>query len=297
MNPTENTKPDKQMSDKTVEKWELIAPLQDPKLDPAKKVELRKQLAYDHNLSVRTIRRYEAAYAKDGIFGLAPKPKKGYMTARLPDNYDAIVQEAIQLKKELPIRSVTQIIYILEGEGWAEEGTLKRSTLQRYLYNAGFGESQIKKYRQDMESVRTAARRFCKAHRMELVQADIKYGVGILCLKNGQKKTAYLSTLIDDHSRHVLWSEWYADQDEYCVEDAFHKAINRHGAFDCGYTDNGSQYISVHLRRSCAMLGITLRRARPRSGKSKGKSREIPSGGRSIYRRSEADEAERYYGT
>ena len=261
----------RELSDTALKRWELIAPLTDPKLDPAKKVELRKKLASENDISDRTIRRYEAAYIKDGIFGLSPKSKKGYMSERLPDNYSDIIREAIQLKKEVPTRSVTQIIYILEGEGWAQDGTLKRSTLQRYLCKAGFGERQMKKYKQDTESKITASRRFCRPHRMELVQADIKYGVGILYKKSGIKQTAYLSSIIDDHSRHILWSEWYTEQTAYCVDDVFRKAILRYGHFDCAYTDNGSQYITKHIRKSCGKLGITLRRARPRSGKSKGK--------------------------
>ena len=249
----------RELSDTALKRWELIAPLTDPKLDPAKKVELRKKLASENDISDRTIRRYEAAYIKDGIFGLSSKSKKGYMSERLPDNYSDIIREAIQLKKEVPTRSVTQIIYILEGEGWAQDGTLKRSTLQRYLCKAGFGERQMKKYKQDTESKITASRRFCRPHRMELVQADIKYGVGILCKKSGIKQTAYLSSIIDDHSRHILWSEWYTEQTAYCVDDVFRKAILRYGHFDCAYTDNGSQYITKHIRKSCGKLGITLR--------------------------------------
>lgn len=63
----------RELSDTALKRWELIAPLTDPKLDPAKKVELRKKLASENDISDRTIRRYEAAYIKDGIFGLSPK--------------------------------------------------------------------------------------------------------------------------------------------------------------------------------------------------------------------------------
>jgi hypothetical protein len=55
------------------------------------------------------------------------------------------------------------------------------------------------------------------------------------------------------------------------VEDSFHKAILQFGKFDSGYTDNGSEYISTQLVKSCARLGIKLLRAKPRRGESKGK--------------------------
>ena len=35
----------------------------------------------------------------------------------LPENFDELVSEAIQLKREVPSRSISQIILILEMEG------------------------------------------------------------------------------------------------------------------------------------------------------------------------------------
>ena len=252
-----------------LERFKIIQNLLNPDLDKAKRIEILKSISEENDISEKTLRRWEKAYFEHGFSGLRPKPKSGYMTSRLPDNYQDLVREAIQLKREVTTRSVEQIIYILENEGKAPPGVLKRSTLQRYLYNAGFGERHLKMYRQDKQS--TTTRRFCKPNRMMLVQADIKYGVGVLVTVNGKKKTAYLSSVIDDHSRYLLSSEWYESQDEYCVEDVFRKTILKHGKFERGYTDNGSQYISNQLQMSCAMLGIKLSRARPRSGKSKGK--------------------------
>ena len=43
------------------------------------------------------------------------------------------------------------------------------------------------------------------------------------------------------------------------------------GKFESGYTDNGKEYISTQLIKSCARLGIKLLRAKPRRGESKGK--------------------------
>ena len=54
------------------------------------------------------------------------------------------------------------------------------------------------------------------------------------------------------------------------MEDSVHKAILQHGKFDCGYTDNGKEYFSTQLVKSCARLGIRLLRAKPRRGESKG---------------------------
>ena len=250
-------------------RFQMIAPLMDQALDSAKKTATRRTIADDNGVSVKTIRRYESAFRSKGFSGLKPKSRKGSLDRRLPENYHEFVQEAIILKKEVPTRSVNQIITILEGEEKAPEGVLKRSTLQRYLYAAGFGEKQMKKYREDQKR-QTAVKRFCKPHRMMLAQADIKYGVGIIFTADGSKKTAYLSSIIDDHSRYILASEWYEKEDEYAVVDVFRKAVLNHGTFDKCYTDNGSVYVSKQLRISCAKIGIHLIRAKPYSGKSKG---------------------------
>ena len=250
-------------------RFQIIQPRLDQTLDKAKRIQIRRKIAEDNDISEKTVKRWEDAFFQSGFSGLKPAEKTGGQSSKLPDNFPELLQEAIQLKREVTTRSVNQIIFILEGEGKAEPGVLKRSTLQRHLFNAGLCERQLKMYRQDEQSSMT--KRFCKPHRMMLTQADIKYGVGILITMDGEKKTVYLSSLIDDHSRYILWSEWYESQYEYCVEDVFRKAILKHGRFDKAYTDNGSQYLSRQLKTSCAMLGISLKRARPRSGKSKGK--------------------------
>lgn len=246
----------------------MIAPLIASDVDRAKKSAQIVDIANNNGLSTRTIHRYLTAYEAGGFSGLKPKPHKGGFSSRLPENYQEILEEAKQLKREQPLRSVEQIIYILEGEGKVAAGILHRSTLQKHLFDAGFGKKQMKKYTEGQKS--TSTRRYCKPHRMMLAQADIKYGVGIIYSENGKKKTAYLSTVIDDHSRHILWSEWYADQEEYAVEDAFRKAILKAGKMDVIYCDNGKQYISKQLKRSCAMLGIRITHAKPYAGWSKG---------------------------
>ncbi|MDD7680460.1 MAG: IS481 family transposase, partial [Stecheria intestinalis] len=148
-------------------RFQMIAPLMDQTLDSAKKTATRRTIAEDNGISVKTIRRYESAFRSKGFSGLMPKSRKGSIDRRLPENYSEFVQEAIILKKEVPSRSVSQIITILEGERKAPEGVLKRSTLQRHLYAAGFGEKQMKKYREDQRST-AAVKRFCKPHRMML---------------------------------------------------------------------------------------------------------------------------------
>lgn len=254
-------------NEEALKRYGLISPLLDPDIDEAKRCMLREQIAERAGISKRTIYRYEAGYRTDGFEGLVPMNREKRRSQKLPENWDEIVGEAIQLKREVPKRSVRQIITILVVEGWAPAGVVRPSTLQRYLYNAGLGVKQMKRYSEARE---TSSRRFCRAHRLELLQGDIKYGPTIRT-KEGKLVKTYLSSLIDDHSRLIVQAEFYDNQRADVVEDTFHKAVLKVGTWDCSYVDNGKQFISRQLRESCAKLGIRLLRAKPYACQAKGK--------------------------
>ena len=250
-----------------LKKYTLISPLLDETLDRTAALELRKKVAQQNGLSERTIRRYVNAWHSKGFEGLRPEERVRYRKDSMPDNYEEILEEAIQLRREVPRRSVEQIILILEMEGKVAPGILKRPTLQRHMYQAGFGSVHMDIYR---DARKSSSKRFCKPHRMMLVQGDIKYGPKLPLGKNGALVQTYLSSAIDDHSRLLLASEFYDNQEETIVEDTFRKAALKYGRFDKCYFDNGSQYIAKQLKLSLAKLSIRITHAPVESGKSKG---------------------------
>lgn len=128
-------------------RFQLIAPLLQEDLDDAKRLQLRKQIAQDNDISVRSIYRYEKAYREGQFAGLKPAAREKRRSQKLPENFDLLLEQAIQLRKEVPERSVAQIICILELEGYAAPGVLKRSTVERHLYRAGYGREQMQMYR------------------------------------------------------------------------------------------------------------------------------------------------------
>lgn len=253
--------------DTALQRFQMIAPLLDETLDNSQRIQLRRTIAEKNGLSDKTVKRYLDRYLLNGFQGLRPAERAGNMSS-LPENYDELLQEAIQLKREVPTRSVSKIIFILEGENRVPPGVLKRSTLQHHLQKAGFSQKQMRKY---SEGRKSSSKRFCKPHRMMLVQADIKYGPYLPIGKDGRKIRTYLSSIIDDHSRFILESRFYDNQEKEIVENTFRKAVLKYGKFDSAYVDNGSQYVSTQLTRSLSRLGIRLLRARPYSGQSKGK--------------------------
>lgn len=251
-----------------LDRYKLIAPLLSPTLDDGAKIKLRNEIAQANGISKRSLYRYEKAYLSGQFQGLKPRNREKRRSQKLPANFDLLLQEAIQLRREVPERSVEQIISILEMEGKVVPGGLKRPTLERHLYQAGFGKRHLKTYQAARES---SSRRFCRSHRMELIQGDIKYGPMLPIGKNGAKVRTYLSSAIDDHSRLILSSRFYDNQEAEIVEDTFHTAILRYGRFDTCYFDNGKQYVARQLKLSLAKLGMNVRFAPVRSGKSKGK--------------------------
>ena len=257
----------KWQDEEALKRYQMIAPLLDESLDEGKRRQLREEIAERYDVSKRSIYRYEEKYREGPFDGLRPMNREKRRSQALPDNYEEIVGEAIQLKREVPRRSVRQIIKILESEGYAPPGVIKASTLQRYLYNAGLGVKQMKRYTEKRE---TTSRRFCRAHRNELWQGDIKYGPDIR-LSDGRLIKTYLSSLIDDHSRYIVQSEFYDNQRQEVVEDTFHKAILKHGKCDSCYLDNGTQYTSNQLHTALAKLGIRVLHAKIRACESKGK--------------------------
>lgn len=253
--------------DQALARFQIISPLLDESLDQAKRTELREQISMQHQISTRSLYRYENYYRENGFSGLKPMNRESRREQLLPENFDELVSEAIQLKREVPSRSVAQIILILEMEGLVPPGILKRSTMQRYLYKSGFGKKQMKKY---TDARKSSSKRFCKPHRMMLVESDIKYGLKLPIGANGTRVQTYLVVIIDNHSRYVLEAKWYEHQRESIVEDCYHRAILKHGRIRSCYHDNGKQFVSRQLIQSLSMLGIRVLKAKPYAPQSKG---------------------------
>jgi len=237
---------------------QIISVLLDPALDKAKKQELKEAASLQYGISERTIRRWINNYQTIGFDGLKPKAPETSGTSKIPEN---VIEEVIRLRREVPRRSVPDIIRILEWEGHVEPGFLKRSTLQDQLTLRGYSSRQMRTYASDV----TSARRFQKPWRNYLWQSDIKYGIYI----NG--KPTYMVCFLDDCTRNIMHSQFYTELDQSIVQDCFRQALIKYGAPDCVYFDNGKQFRTHWMKRACGKLGIRLLYAKPYSPEGKGK--------------------------
>lgn len=236
----------------------IITPLLDPAMDRAKHQSIKEAISIQYGINERTIRRWINLYSKLGFDGLMPKQSSRSGKSKLSDE---IIEAAIALRREVPKRSISEIIRILEWEGLAEPGFIKHTTLQDQMSHRGFSSRQMQTYAKDV----TSARRFQKPWRNYLWQSDIKYGISV----NG--KPTYMVCFIDDCTRMIMHSEFYDTLDQSIVQNCFRKALAKYGAPDSVYFDNGSQFRTHWMKRACGKLGIRLLYARPYNPEGKGK--------------------------
>lgn len=248
------------------ERAEILGPLLTPGLDPAKRSQIIREICSQYGISERSVRRYLQAYEAEGFPGLRPKGREYHGKVGSVDDY--LVDQAVALRREVPTRSIRQIIRILEMEGLVAENQIRRSTLQDRLEERGYAARQLRMYH---SCGGAAARRFAHQHRNDLWQADIKYLLVLPATAARKSSQLYVSVFIDDATRSVLHAQVYEKQDLFCVLDCFRKAVEKHGLPDAVFVDNGSQYISKSFSRTCAKLGIKKLHAKPRSAASKGK--------------------------
>ena len=247
----------------STQRFEMIAPLLADGLCAAEKRRFRLEIIGKYGISERTLRRYLENYRKHGLKGLEPagRPDAGAFKAIPAD----VLETAMECRRELPERSVRNIITILEKEGHVKPGTVSRSTLSHNLLALGHSTKQLRN-----ESGTRAARRFVRVGRNTLWQSDCKFGPYIPNDK-GKNSRTYLLSFIDDCTRVVTHSEFYFNHRVPVLEDCFRKAMLKFGKPDSVYVDNGKEFTSKWMRIGCAKLGIRHIRTEAYNAEAKGK--------------------------
>jgi len=247
----------------SAERFEMIGPLLNDGLCAAEKRRFRQEILEKHGISERTLRRWLESYRKHGLKGLEPqgRPEAGTFKA-IPQD---ILEIAMECKRELPERSVRNIVTILEKEGHVKQGAVSRSTLSHNLLALGHSTKQLRS-----ESGTKAARRFVRAGRNTLWQSDAKFGPHVTDDK-GRNSRTYLLSFIDDCTRVAPHSEFYFNHRVPVLEDCFRKGLLKFGKPDSVYVDNGKEFTSKWLRIGCARLGIKHLRTAPYNAEAKGK--------------------------
>jgi putative transposase len=213
----------------------------------------------------RTIQRWVQAYRQKGLAGLEPAVRSDKQVRKVIA--PAILDQAIALRREVPGRSVDQIIAILEMSGKVEKGVLKRSTLNEHLVRAGCTRAAVIQ----AAKRRPSLRRWEAPHRNAIWQGDAKSGYWLPHpTQPGRRRQVHLLAWIDDYSR-LVYGQFYWEEQLPRLEDCLKRTILRYGIPQRIYVDNGAIYSSRHLQRICARLCIRLTHSRPYRPMGRGK--------------------------
>lgn len=212
------------------------------------------------HISERTLQTWYYAWRRDGIAGLASRPRTDTGRSKLPEPVQAAVLAA---KRENPRRSVRQIRLLLEAGGVVARGTLSRSAVHRLLMANGL--SRIT----GPTIVREEKRSFVAEHAGSIWYGDVMHGPTFSF--GGARRKTYLVSLMDDASRLVAHSAFCLSETALDIEGVLKHALLRRGVPRMIVVDNGAAYRAASLQTICADLGIRLVHCQPYQPTSKGK--------------------------
>lgn len=163
---------------------------------------------------------------------------------------DIILDTAEQLRRELPERSIKDILSQLAESFPIDE--ISPSTLNFHLNQRGARREYLKP---ELGSFQ----RFSKEFINQLWQADTSGGLWIPDPKfPGRYRELRLIAMIDDASRLCIYAEFYLDEKLSSLVDCFRKGLLTRGRPEQIYTDNAKIFRSHGFELMCAKLGIEL---------------------------------------
>jgi transposase InsO family protein len=116
-------------------------------------------------------------------------------------------------------------------------------------------------------------KKFEKEHINELWISDTMHGP---YLQQGKRKRkTYLVGIIDDHSRMLVGTGWFFQENTLALEIVLKEAISRFGLPRLFYCDNGAIFSTQSLSLACARLGIALIHSKPYDSPSRGKIERV----------------------
>ena len=199
-------------------------------------------------VAAETIRSWIRRYRRGGLPSLydAPRTRPGVQAL------DAELQElARRMKRDVPERSLDQIIRILERTERVDPGTVSRSTLHRVLQEAGLRRRPRPTGPDD-----TDLDRFEADAPNDMWQSDLLHGPWLPDpTRPGKKRRAYLYAFLDDHSRLLLYGRFSFKGDLPALELVLRRSLQRHGVPRRVYYDNGLVYRSRHMKQIIAAVG------------------------------------------
>ena len=215
---------------------------------------------------VSTIEEWYYQYREHGLAALEdlPRQDKGHVRALAPEAVDAFMA----LRRAQPQVYATTLMRQLVEQGVLAPRSVSMSTMYRALSREGLDRRSVRAGSGVLKGP-TKAFEFSWAN--QLWMTDGMWGPSLPVTPGGKPVRTHLLALIDDCSRLCTHGQYYPAERIECFLDAFKQALQARGLPDKLYTDNGSLFVSEHLRTVCANFGIRLIHAKPYAAWSKGK--------------------------
>jgi transposase InsO family protein len=214
----------------------------------------------ERRFSTRTLWQWWSDYKKGGLEGLLPESRQSGPREITPE----LLEAAIGARKEIPSRSTATIIDLLELQGLAPPGKLKRSTLDRHLRAAGCSR-RILKTLGDKVFTRLLFERPNQFWVGDYHEAPI--------LWDPQRQlflTVHLSAFLDHFSKVCVHGRWYRNEQIATLDDTLKKAFLTRGLCDKLYVDNGPSYRSGDFAFACEHLGVRMVHSRAYASEARG---------------------------
>ena len=252
-------------------RFQVIAEATNPRLSPAERGALVRQLARQRHLqpdgSTRvyargTLDRWLRAYRSQGLAGLQPQARADLGSVR---HQPALLEEAARLRQELPARSAAHISAILQARHGVR---VAERTLRQYLQRRGLQRAAL------AGQPRTYGRFEAERPNQRWI-GDVLVGPFVPHPRQPGSQRAYLFVLVDDYSRLLLHGRWFPEQTTRAGQLVLRAAIQRRGLPQQLYVDNGAPYANAFLERTCAVLGIRLIHSRPYTPQGRGKQERL----------------------
>jgi transposase InsO family protein len=207
----------------------------------------------------KTLEKWEEYYRKRGMDGLMPTERSDSGQTRVLS--ESAIEEIYRLKEKFTRINATLIYTKLIEDGFINEYEVSVSSVQRFIKH------------NDLRSAVNPNQKDRKAFEEEfpggMYQSDTSYTCYIN--ENGKLRRTYLIQIVDDHSRLVVASRFFYNDNAYNFQLVLKDAVSRYGICRKIYLDNGSTYSNEQLTLICGSLGIVKLHTPVRDGASKAK--------------------------
>jgi putative transposase len=233
-------------------RWGVIAEAANPRLTPAQRGVLVRQIAaraHAHpdggmrRYARGTIDRWLRAWRSEGLAGLRPCPRTDTGTVRA---HPELFSEAAALRLELPTRSAAQIASILyhrHGIRVAER------TVRAQLRRAGL-------HREALAAEPKVFGRYEAEHPNDRWITDVLVGPFVPYPKRDTSARARLFLIVDDHSRLLVDGRFFFHENARACQELLRRAIVRRGVPVVLYADYAEAGVMPTLVSTACSAGV-----------------------------------------